>query len=248
MQSQIEHRQAKSAAVELGAKAAALAKKLQVAEYASKWMEDVGSNSAMPLSMEERDWESACSGRNLVMPAWIHVKTSQVDPLSKRQAPHPVALFPEAAAVEKRPPKLRIKIISAEGLRSSTLGDRPNAYCACEIPLKPKSRVQTKPIAGTPEPEWRHAQSVKDYARGDSLVFDVFCTFGQQAQVEENRSRRRLSGRTHGSVQDELLGRAWLKGDQVYPNGYDGVLELYQGSRRTEAILRVTALVIDNDE
>lgn len=248
MQSKIEHRQAKSAAVELGAKAATLAKKLQVAEYASKWMEDVGSNSAMPLSVEERDWEQACSGRNLVIPAWIHVKTSQVDARNKRQSPPVVALFPEATSVDKKPPKLRIKLLGAEGLRSATLGDRPNAYCACEIPLKPKSRVETKPIPGTNFPEWRHAQNVKDYALGDSLVLDVFCAHGERSAAAENRTKRRASGRTSGSLEDELLGRAWLKGDQVYPNGFDGVVDLYQGSRRTDAILRVTAIVIESDE
>jgi len=91
------------------------------------------------------------------------------------------------------------------------MGDMPTAYCVCEIPLKARSRVQTPPMPGTSSPEWRHTQTVKDFAAGDALVFDVYSTEGPARPAQGGR---RLA--------DELLGRAFLPGEQFYPNGIEG--------------------------
>jgi len=240
-----ELRKAKQTEVDLGAEAAKLGKEVQLAEYATQWLADVAGNTKMPMSVEERDWEHACGGRNLVIPAWIAVTSTQIDALRRSQRPKPIALFPEAAAADRKPVKLRVKMLSAEGLYSVTLGDRPNTYCTCEIPLKQRSRIRTRPVLGTPCPEWNHTQTVKDYAPGDALIFEVYSMDTEDVSDEEGEVRQVPRRPTKSG---ELLGKAWLKGEQFYPNGFDGLLSLFMGSRNTEASLRVMALVCEEAE
>lgn len=242
-----ELRKARELEKKLGAEAARLGKEVQLAEYATNWLEDIAGNTKMPLSVEERDWEHACGGRNLVIPAWIAVTSTQIDALRQSQRPKPIALFPEAVASDRKPVMLRIKFLSAEGLYSVTLGDAPNAYCTCEIPMKPRSRVRTRPVVGTPCPEWNHTQTVKDYAPGDALILEVYSADPEDVHAEEGEERQQAAAR-RPTKSGELLGRAWLKGEQFYPNGFDGLLSLFLGTRNTEASLRVMALCEEEGE
>lgn len=54
------------------------------------------------MSLEEREWQSACGGRNFVAPAWITVTQTQVEALvrQREEQPRPVALFPEVGTLE----------------------------------------------------------------------------------------------------------------------------------------------------
>jgi len=231
-----ELKQAKDAEKKSSMEAARLSKEVQMADHARKWLANREENTKMPLSLEERDWEHACGGKNLVAPAWIPITRSQVDALAlaREKHVHPVALFPDALAKRKQL-KLKIKLIGAAGLGSQNLGDRPSTYCTCEIPMKKDSRLETKVAPETPNPEWRHSRSVKAYAPGDALVMEVYGVFEQNQQQPGTRAKM-----------DELLGRAFLPGDKFYPNGFDGLLNLTMGTRQTGATLRMTALVIDD--
>lgn len=219
---------------DLGKRAAELARQVQEAEYSAQWLEDVDSRTGLPLSVEEKEWENACAGRNLVIPAWIIVKQTQLR--RSQQGPHPVALFPGTLET-KTITKAKVKIAGAEGLHSAFLGDRPNAYCVCEIPLKPESAIKTPFVPSMANPEWRHSRSLKGYALGDSLVFNVYSLdqdcIDDSGNSQSDRRRRR----------DELLGTACLAGNLFYPDGFDGLLDLTLAGRGTGATLRVTAFV-----
>jgi len=215
------------------AEAARLAKEVQMAEHARKWLSNVDENTKMPLSLEERDWVRACGGRNMVAPAWITVTQTQVEALVRaREHPHPVALFPEAEHRAARQLQLKVKIIGAIGLKSQTLRRKYFTYCTCEIPQKKESQITTDLAAGDPSPEWRWSRTVPGYVPQDALVLQVYA-------VEE--------GDEHGVMPraSELLGRAFLPGHTMYPEGYDGLLNLTLGPRQTGAKLRVTALVVE---
>ncbi|CAE8623444.1 unnamed protein product [Polarella glacialis] len=228
---------AKQVEKKAGMEAAALAKEVQMAEKALKWLDSVDENTKMPLSLEERDWAHACGGRNLVAPAWIAVTQSQVDSLvrARENKTQVMALFPEA--VRKRSQKLKLRLLGASGLGSPTLGRKPSTYCLVEIPLKPESRFQTVVAKGTDRPEWRHSKTVKCYVPGDAVVIEVYGTFEDEEQQRNAPGSRQKA--------DELLGKAFLPGEKVYPNGFDGLLNLTLGTRQTGASIRVTALVMD---
>jgi len=236
---QNEAQQAKTREFDLGKTAAELAHQVQEAEYSVEWLADCDGQTGMPLSVEEKDWESACGGRNLVIPAWIIVTQTQVEALRRSQQlhPHPVSLFPDdAGGGAKGPVKAKIKIASAEGLVSALLGDQPNAFCVCEIPKKPQSQIRTPFVPSSPNPEWRHSRTLKEYAPGDSVIFNVY-SLDSDALEQRGKSRRR----------DELLGTASLAGDRFYPEGFDGLLHLSLAGRSVGAVLRVTAFVQDTN-
>ncbi|CAE8651204.1 unnamed protein product [Polarella glacialis] len=216
---------AKQVEKKAGMEAAALAKEVQMAEKALKWLDSVDENTKMPLSLEERDWAHACGGRNLVAPAWIAVTQSQVDSLvrARENKTQVMALFPEA--VRKRSQKLKLRLLGASGLGSPTLGHKPSTYCLVEIPLKPESRFQTVVAKGTDRPEWRHSKTVKCYVPGDAVVIEVYGTFEDEEQQRNAPGSRQKA--------DELLGKAFLPGEKVYPNGFDGLLNLTLGTRQT---------------
>ncbi|CAK0805783.1 unnamed protein product, partial [Prorocentrum cordatum] len=125
--------QAKAEQARCAAEATRLSKEVQMAEYANEWLEDIEGMTKMPLSIVEKDWEHACGGRNLVIPAWIAVTSAQVQSLERRRSQHPqrVSLFPEAEASGRPPPRLRVRILGAFDL-SAASGDQPSAYCVCE--------------------------------------------------------------------------------------------------------------------
>lgn len=216
----------------LGKKAKKLALQLQEAEFSIEWLEDVGGRTSLPMSMEEREWERACGGHNLVIPTWMLVSQTRVAALrrSQQQQPHSVALFPESATVNSKM-KAKVKIVSAEGLRSFVGGGPLSSYCVCEIPLKPESQVKTGCASGE-HPHWRHTEKLHGYRTHDSVVFKVFATRDTIARVGDGR-------------RDELLGEAALAGDRFFPDGFDGLLPLNIGGRSSGASLRVTAFVYE---
>eukprot|EP00930_Biecheleria_cincta_P063906 TRINITY_DN4944_c1_g2_i1.p1 TRINITY_DN4944_c1_g2~~TRINITY_DN4944_c1_g2_i1.p1 ORF type:complete len:1994 (-),score=345.92 TRINITY_DN4944_c1_g2_i1:416-6397(-) len=232
-----ELKQAMDAEKRSSMEAARLSKEVQMAEHARKWLANRDENTKMPLSLEEKDWEHACGGRNLVAPAWIPITRSQVDALvrARERHTHPIALFPDAVA-KRAQFKLKVKLISAQGLRSENLGNRPSTYCTCEIPMKKDSRLQTAVVPGDPNPKWGHSRSVKGYARGDAIFMEVYGVF-EQAHERQPGTRAKM---------DELLGRAFLPGDKFYPNGFDGLLNLTLGTRQTGATLHVIALIVED--
>lgn len=224
--------QAKKEEKESLAEAARLSKEVQMAERAQKWLDNVEENTKMPLSMEERDWASACGGRNFVAPAWITVTQTQVEALvrARDKHPHAVALFRDGKASPlAKHQKLKVKLMAAFGLDLAP-SRASETYCTCEIPLKKHSKIHTDPVPASANPEWRFSRSMRGYDPGDALVMEIY-----------SRDRAENTPRA-----DQLLGRAFLPGDKFYPNGFDGLLNLTLGPRPTGATLRVTALVMES--
>jgi hypothetical protein len=236
--------QAKKKIENLAKEAKVLAKEMQMAQYASEWLEDIAGNTKMPLSLEEREWEEAAGGRNLVIPAWI-IPGGSADQRRRNQGsrqPLAVALFPSPhgeGGAPRAPRQLQVKLLGAYGLQSVMTGCAPNAYCVCEVPGKQSSRIATPVIVGTPDPDWRLTRMVQDYAPGDSLFFKVFSA-DPESEGALASSRRPSVGNA-----DELLGEAGLPSAQFYPDGFDGPLELVLASSRTSGRLHV--MVIPKD-
>merc|ERR1712113_563386 len=122
----------------------------------------------------------------------------------------------------------------------------PTTYCVCEIPLKSKSRVETPLAPETSDPEWRCNKRIQDFSLGDSLMFEVFNMDDPYRQQQSDvRGMPPVPGRRRA---EESLGKAFLSFEMFYPNGFDNLLNLVQGTRPTGATLRVTALVLENSE
>lgn len=209
-----------------------LAKQVKMAEDASEWLEDGEGKAAVRLSLEERDWEAACGGRNLPIPAWIVVTKTEIDSLEahRAKAPHIVDLFPHSA-LQRRNSSIRIKIIAGFGLQSMATRSAPNAYCVCEVAGEGRSQIRTPTVPDAADPEWHYSKTVKEYAPSDALRFSVFSDKGS----ELSRHQR----------PDELLGQVELPAEQFYPNGFSGMLDLVLANRRTHATIRIMVLVTE---
>lgn len=134
--------------------------------------------------------------------------------------------LPVPLPVRKR---LRIKIISAKGLRAMDFGffgGTSDPFCACQIQGKPETEVRTKTIKKTLHPEWNEEHDISHYMDGDNLEFTV---------MDFNKA----------SAHD-LLGRATLPGT-AFQNGYgfDGILDLADCGKGRAAILRVQVRIIE---
>jgi hypothetical protein len=244
--------QAKAEQAKCAAEATRLSKEVQMADYAHEWLEDMEGMTKIPRSIVEKDWEHACGGRNLVIPAWIAVTSAQVQSLERQRSQHPqrVALFPEAESGGRPRPKLRVRILGAFDL-SLASGDPPSAYCVCEVPGRDASRIQTAYVPFCSDPEWRHARTLRGWEPGDALHFSVYGV--DPEVVDRDDAMTVASGVTTTSQAarrrpDKLLGQAGLPSERFQLHGFDGLLALSPAPRGTAAKLRVIIVVSEQEE
>jgi len=125
---------------------------------------------------------------------------------------------------------LRVCIFGAENLvnadftrfrTANGLPDRSDPYCTCEIPGKPRSKIQTHVVEDNLNPIWNLEARIPDFvASSDKLVFKVW---------DRDDDKR-----------DDLLGTVELTAAQILPHGFEGALELTEARPRpTKAILQV---------
>eukprot|EP00406_Dinophysis_acuminata_P065288 CAMPEP_0179292572 /NCGR_PEP_ID=MMETSP0797-20121207/42923_1 /TAXON_ID=47934 /ORGANISM="Dinophysis acuminata, Strain DAEP01" /LENGTH=260 /DNA_ID=CAMNT_0021001685 /DNA_START=1 /DNA_END=785 /DNA_ORIENTATION=- len=122
---------------------------------------------------------------------------------------------------------LKFTVVGARGLHTAHWAPSrgmADPYCICEIPGRPKTRLQTRIIDDSLDPVnpvWNHEAEI-DYVDGDSIAFTV---------------RDRLLGGTS-------LG-ATLLSEQFHSTGFEGELPLSEGSQGTGAILFVKIAAAD---
>jgi len=91
-------------------------------------------------------------------------------------------------------------------------------YCVCEVPGKPFSRILTPVVQDRLDPEWNYTREICDWEPGDSLSFAVF-------------------DKDYGK-KDDLLGRATLAAERIYPFAFDGEIPLFdQGKQRQGTLI-----------
>merc|ERR1740129_1328364 len=109
----------------------------------------------------------------------------------------------EASRVEA---KLKVKILGAEGLRNADYVGKSDPYCVCRLPRKPDFSFQTKVVSNDLNPKWNAEFILEDFVGRDTLDLDVF---------------------DHDAFkQDDFLGRATLRIEDILPNGFQGALPL----------------------
>jgi len=89
--------------------------------------------------------------------------------------------------------------------KQETLEDL-HVHCVCEIQDKPFTQFRTDSTSGTGSPVWNHVQVVGGFVKGDVLVFSVYGTNTKE--------------------QCNLIGKAMLTSDRIFPSGFQGELFL----------------------
>lgn len=98
---------------------------------------------------------------------------------------------------------LLVTLIQAKGLRNTdagTRGDKSDPYCTCEIPRKPKSKIETPVVWNNLNPVWNYTRQIVEYTENDMLKF---CVWDKDYQTKQ------------------LLGKCDLKFEQYYPDGFE---------------------------
>eukprot|EP00931_Biecheleriopsis_adriatica_P036221 TRINITY_DN20872_c0_g2_i1.p1 TRINITY_DN20872_c0_g2~~TRINITY_DN20872_c0_g2_i1.p1 ORF type:complete len:1300 (-),score=256.53 TRINITY_DN20872_c0_g2_i1:56-3394(-) len=117
---------------------------------------------------------------------------------------------PEDAHADGEISKLKVHIIGARSLKAAdvylTRENSSDPYCVFEVPGRPRATFRTHTIEKTLYPEWRYESKIRGWKPGDALKFQVF---------DEDWGKS-----------DDFLGRAELKSEQFYPNGFAGELKL----------------------
>merc|ERR1712048_684074 len=124
--------------------------------------------------------------------------------------------------LEGPPVPLRIKVVSARGLRNADFIGKSDPYCICEVTGRPDSKFETVTIDGQLNPEWNHEADVVGYHVGDSLTFSV-------------KDRDPLKP-------DDSLGSVTLETDRFWDTGFDGELPLVGAGQ--EAFLKIKIEVV----
>eukprot|EP00928_Gymnodinium_smaydae_P005778 TRINITY_DN11990_c0_g1_i3.p1 TRINITY_DN11990_c0_g1~~TRINITY_DN11990_c0_g1_i3.p1 ORF type:complete len:1085 (-),score=233.08 TRINITY_DN11990_c0_g1_i3:328-3420(-) len=216
----------------LSAQVKALDSQIEMADYATQWLMDVPSNTAVPMSVGEKNLLDICGNRNIVMPAFlVPARRASTKAANKRMSkPHMVSLFPEKDAGLK-PPKIRVNIRDAKSLRSHDRGTHGNVLVTCEILGKPMSVVKTKAFpADSDTIDFKFNRSLKGFVPGDILRFTAF----------SSSTVLRSDGQ---KLQDQVCGSSDVPSEAFYPNGFQGTLDL--GHRAT---LKVMITVEDEGE
>lgn len=127
-----------------------------------------------------------------------------------------------ATYLSNAPVLVHVTLVKAQGLPRADWGyGLSDPYCICEILGKAESKIQTKIISKTLDPEWNHEAVVPLHEVGDDLVFNVM-------------------DHDWNNV-DDLLGKAILPSAEFYPNGFIGDLPLMgtRGYMRSTLTVRV---------
>jgi hypothetical protein len=106
--------------------------------------------------------------------------------------------------------RLKVTILTADGLRKADVKGNSDPYCICEIPGKKNTSYQTPTVQNTQTPTWNHAFFC-EHTRGDSLKFTVY-----------DADRGRI---------DAPLGVVTLDEKKFWPAGFHGDLNLEKGGK-----------------
>jgi Ca2+-binding EF-hand superfamily protein len=121
------------------------------------------------------------------------------------------------------PARIRIKIISAQGLRKADATGNSDPFVVCEIPGKGMI-CKTKVQQNTQKPVWDY-DHITQYTPGHSLKFSVWDS---------------------DTLSSDLLGESELMTHRFYPYGFRGDLALKDSAKKdTQATLAVTIEAIE---
>lgn len=120
-----------------------------------------------------------------------------------------------------------VSVLRAEGLRGADRNLLSSAssdpYCIVSIPGKRKSTWRTKTIFKNLNPEWNEEDEMQEYQAGDNLEFTVFDYDVADA--------------------DDLLGQVTLQSTDFHPHGYDGELDLGEGTVHVKVEVTVPEII-----
>mmetsp|Transcript_95400 Transcript_95400/g.150909 ORF Transcript_95400/g.150909 Transcript_95400/m.150909 type:complete len:652 (+) Transcript_95400:1220-3175(+) len=109
-------------------------------------------------------------------------------------------------------------MLGARGLRSTDLAGKSDPYCVCEVPGKPRTRFETKPVRQNPNPDWNQEWEPPNFETGDPLLFTIY-----------DKARYPL--------RDEMLGKALMSSSQFIPDGWFGEVMLEEAASTSKATL-----------
>merc|ERR1712194_290653 len=104
-------------------------------------------------------------------------------------------------------PKVRVTVVSAQGLRNADWVGKSDPYCVCEVIGKPDVKFMTPTVDDNLNPTWNHEDEVTGYQAPDALTFAV-------------KDKDPLKA-------DDILGCVSLPYGS-FKDGYEGELELSQ--------------------
>jgi len=114
-------------------------------------------------------------------------------------------------------PKVRVTVVSAQGLRNADWVGKSDPYCICEVAGKADVKFMTPSVDDNLNPKWDHEGEVTGYQAPDTLTFTV-------------KDKDPLKP-------DDILGSVSLPYDS-FKNGYEGELKLTQtGEGMTSSLL-----------
>jgi len=131
------------------------------------------------------------------------------------------------ALQEKERMSVKITIVSAKGLRNTDAGagGKSDPYCTCEILGKPHTKFSTKVMSDSLDPVWNEVRTIAEYEEHDVIKLIVY-------------------DRDMGQKPDDVLGVASLKKSMMYPNGFEGEVDLHDGRKSNGASLKIKVSVL----
>lgn len=119
--------------------------------------------------------------------------------------------------------KLKIVIKSAKGLRNADMITKSDPFCTCEFAGLPETQIQTRVVKDNLDPDWNETFVISHVANKnlDFVVWD----------------------RDVAWKDDDFLGKATLRSDTFYPDGFDGALQLEQAGEGVTATLQVKVVI-----
>jgi hypothetical protein len=122
----------------------------------------------------------------------------------------------------------RIRVLAATdlcGAADATMAETNlDSYCVCFVEGMPEKKFQTASVADSNDPLWNHEGRFDSISVHDKIIFEVWSKAG------------------------ELLGRAALKTEGLYPGGFDEMLVLQESaSGRNNSELAKLRVVVSMD-
>lgn len=120
--------------------------------------------------------------------------------------------------------QLKVTIASAQALRNADFVGKSDPYCICEVLGKPDPNIQTAVVSDQLNPAWNFESVLAGYCVGNSLTFTV-----KDKDVLKS---------------DDILGKATLTTAQIFPDGFEGEIQLTDAGAGVEAFLKVQVAVV----
>lgn len=128
--------------------------------------------------------------------------------------------------------RIRVTIVSAQGLRNADWTGKSDPYCTVMVPSKPQSKFKTQVINDTLNPVWNEVHEMPEYRRNDMLKFAVDDYDDKEGCCSCNWN-------------DDFLGGLTVHSDQFHPNGFEGDLPLKECGRGKHATLKIKIEVLE---